>query len=65
MSKVQWLDLLIAIIAGVALGVIVSLIAHWAGLPSKMIGPVAGGIIAPAISLIYMQRARRREKLRR
>lgn len=55
-SKLDTGSLLIAIVSGVALGAVVSLLAIAAGLSPKLVGPITGGIIGPVIALIYRMR---------
>ena len=60
MKKVNWLDLLLSIVVGLALGGVAAFVAYHAKMPEKAIGPLTGAIVGAGVQGIYMMRARQR-----
>jgi hypothetical protein len=60
MKNLNWTDVGIATVAGVAIGVSLPLLLYWLGLPGKLVAPLVGAFTATAGGIVHQIRMSRR-----
>jgi len=57
--NLHWKHFAVAVLAAVSIGAVAALVGAFAGLSSKLIAPITGGLVAAMIPLIYRMQSPR------